>query len=65
MLDKYKMLGTNFFFFTSSYLFCIATRSCLILWDPMDCSIPGSSVHGISQVRILEWFAISSSKGSS
>ena len=33
--------------------------------DPMDCSPPGSSVHGIFQVRILEWVAISSSRGSS
>ena len=33
--------------------------------DPMDCSPLGSSVHGISQVRILEWVAISSSRGSS
>ena len=32
---------------------------------PMDCSPPGSSVHGISQARILEWVAISSSRGSS
>ena len=29
------------------------------LWDPMDCSLPGSSVHGILQARILEWVAIS------
>ena len=35
------------------------------LWDPMDCSLSGSSVHGILQVRILEWVAISSSRGSS
>ena len=35
------------------------------LCDPMDCSLPGSSVHGISQARMLEWVAISSSKGSS
>ena len=28
------------------------------LWDPMDCSLPGSSVHGIFQARILEWVAI-------
>ena len=34
-------------------------------WDPMDCSPPGSSVHGISQARILEWVAISFSRGSS
>ena len=39
--------------------------SCLTLCDPMDCSLPGSSVHGILQARILEWVAISFSKGSS
>ena len=33
--------------------------------DPMDCSLPGSPVHGISQARILKWVAISSSMGSS
>ena len=32
--------------------------------DPIACSLPGSSVHGVSQARILEWAAISSSKGS-
>ena len=31
---------------------------CLILYDPMDCSPPGSSVHGILQARVLEWGAI-------
>ena len=35
------------------------------LWDPLDCSPLGSSVHGILQARILEWVAISSSRGSS
>ena len=35
------------------------------LCDPMDYSPPGSSVHGVSQARILEWVAISSSRGSS
>ena len=40
--------------------------SCIGLFcDPMDCSPPGSSVHGISQARILEWVAISLSRGSS
>ena len=34
------------------------TQSCLTLRDPMDCSLPGSSVHGISQARVLEWGAI-------
>ena len=36
----------------------------LVFCDPMDCSLQGSSVHGISQARILEWVAISCSKGS-
>ena len=40
-------------------------QSCLTLCDPMDCSLPGSSVHGILQARILEWVAIPSSRGSS
>ena len=40
-------------------------QSCLTLCDPMDWSPPGSSVHGILQARILEWGAISSSRGSS
>ena len=33
-------------------------QSCLTLSDPMDCSLPGSSVHGIFQARVLEWGAI-------
>ena len=33
-------------------------QSCLTLRDPMDCSLPGSSVHGIFQARVLEWVAI-------
>ena len=40
-------------------------QSCLTLWDPMNCSPPGSSVHGILQAGILEWVAIPSSRGSS
>ena len=39
-----------------------AAQSCSTLWDPMDCSPPGSSVRGISQARILEWGAISYSR---
>ena len=37
-------------------------QSCLTLCDPMDCSPPGSSVHGISQAGILRWVAISYSR---
>ena len=40
-------------------------QSCPTPCDPMDCSPPGSSVHGILQTRILEWEAIPSSRGSS
>ena len=39
-------------------------QSCPTLCDPMDCSPPGSSIHGILQARILEWVAISFSRGS-
>ena len=41
---------------------CLVTKSCLFC-DPMDCRPPGSSVHGLSQARILEW--VSFSRGSS
>ena len=43
----------------------LCAHSCLTLCDPMDRSPPGSSVHGAFQARILEWVAISSSRGSS
>ena len=39
-------------------------QSCPVLWDTMDLSLPGSSVHGILQARILEWIAIPSSRRS-
>ena len=47
------------------YKICICAQSCPTLWDSMDCSLPGSSFHGISQARVLEWVAISFSRGSS
>ena len=40
-------------------------QSCPTLCDPMDCSLLGSSIHGIFQARILEWVAVSFSRGSS
>ena len=40
-------------------------QSCSSLCNPMDYSLPGSSIHGISQGRILKWIAISFSRGSS
>ena len=51
--------------FFSTRLACICTQSRPTLCDPMDCSPPGSSVHEISQARILEWVAISFSRRSS
>ena len=39
-------------------------QSCPTLYDPMDCSLPGTSVHGILQTRILEWVAMPSSRAS-
>ena len=45
--------------------FSSVTQSCLTLCDPMDCILPGSSVHGFLQARILERVAISFSRGSS
>ena len=46
-------------------LILIHTQLCLTLCDPMDCSLPGSSVHGIFQARILEWLAIHYFRGCS
>ena len=43
----------------------LSLQSCPTLCDPMDYSLPGSSVHGILQARILEWVAMPSSRGSS
>ena len=41
----------------------LVTKSCLTLCEPMDFSLPGSSGHGLLQARILEWVAISFSRG--
>ena len=43
----------------------LVAKSCLTLCNPMECSSPGSSVHEISQARILAWVAVSFPKGSS
>ena len=57
--------------FLSIYIFqakwseILVTQPCLTICSPMDCSFPGSSVHGILQAKILEWVAISNSRGSS
>ena len=48
---------------TCRYMYIYVTQSCPTLCDSMDCSLPGSSVHGISHARILDWGAIPFSKG--
>ena len=57
----------NSFALLHKYMMCVPVwlQLCLTLCDPMDCSPPGSSVHGILQARILEWVAMPSSRGSS
>ena len=47
-----------------STILCVCVPLCLILCDPVGCSFQGSSVHGISQARILEYVAVSYSGGS-
>ena len=44
---------------------CLVAQSCLSVCDPVDCSPPGSSVHGVLQATLLEWVAVSFSRGSS
>ena len=51
------------FYFQNMRAYSVA-QSCPTLCDPMDCGPPGSSVNGISEARILEWVAISFSRGS-
>ena len=50
---------------TGNKYWCLVPQSCPTFCDPVDCSPPGSSVHGAFQARILEWVAISFSMGSS
>ena len=47
------------------YMCAKSLQLCLTLCDSMECSPPGSSIHGILQAKILQWVAISSFKGSS
>ena len=47
-----------------SYLYLV-TQSCPTLCNPMNCSLPGFSVHGVLRTRILEWFAVPSFRGPS
>ena len=65
-LNTLSFLYTTQRHFNSSWsVKVLVAQSCLTLHDPMDCSLPSSSIHGIFQERILEWVAISFSRGSS
>ena len=67
--DLHVNLSTLFFFFFKGKYICMYVCSvawkwkvkslspCLNLWDPVGCSLPGSSVHGSLQARILEWLS--------
>ena len=49
--------GDGICYLWSRAVLCLDTQSCPNLCNPMDCSLPGPSVHGILQARILEWIA--------
>ena len=55
-VNRIKKLKNDVLMYICCYL---VTKSCLTLCDPVDCSPPGFSIHGISQARILEWIASS------
>ena len=59
-----RYLNTILTVYSTCCFCCLVPKSCPTLSNPMDCSPPGSAVHGISQARILEWVAISFSRGS-
>ena len=64
MLVLASVLGSELALGLGMKVKVFVAQSCWTLWDPMDCSLPGSFVHGILQARILEWIAISLSRGS-
>ena len=63
--NQLTVLGGFFTYQLWCFCFCLIAKSCLLFYDPLDCSPPGSNVHGISQARTLEWIAMPSSRGSS
>ena len=65
VVKPYKIYKVEIEVVFMKYWFCEVTQTCPTLCDPMDCNLPGSSIHGIFQARILERGAISFSKGSS
>ena len=64
-IPEFTPIQNAFFRLTNKRCECMCTQLCPALCDPMDCSLPGSSVHGIFQAITLERVAISYSRGSS
>ena len=64
-LWREKLFGLLYMYLYICYVQISVVQSCPTFCGPMDCSRPDPTVHGISQVRILEWIAISFSRGSS
>ena len=64
MATHWHGLSLSYCFANSRKVKALVTQLCLILCDPMDCSPPGSSVHGILQARTVEWIAIPFSRES-
>ena len=60
MMFSKKLFGGDDFIFQ-----VLVAQLCPTLCDPMDCCLPGSSVNGILQVRVLEWVAMPFSRGAS
>ena len=58
MLAKFKLRSMSELLTLEKESESEVAQSCPIICDPMDCSLPGSSVHGIFQARVLEWGAI-------
>ena len=65
LITEKIILGEGNEIITNNSLSVLVAQLCLILGGPMDCSPPGSSVHGILQARILEWVAMPFSRGPS
>ena len=63
--NEIKLILPFFFQEMSPFLYCLVTKSCSTLCNPINCSPQGSTVHRISQARIQAWLAISFSRGSS
>ena len=61
-LSKFLIYFLNFLFLFLCCC-CLVAKSCVTLCDLKDCSLSGSSIHGIFQARILEWVAICFSRG--